>query len=123
MPKKAPPSPGIAPPGDAHGGSPTREMPTRDGVPREWPALKAARGQGWHLRGPTGATLGRNQQEKGKGERRAGRAQAAARRLRTCGPGATREGRAGREDLEVKRWQIVKKVIVRCPIYYGFIVG
>lgn len=31
--------------------------------------------------------------------------------------------RADREDLEVKRWQIVKKVIVRCPIYYSFIVG
>lgn len=67
--------------------------------------------------------MGRNHQEKEKGEGRAGQVEAAARRLRTCGPGATLQGRADREDLEVKRWQIVKKVIVRCPIYYGFIVG
>lgn len=87
------------------------------------PALKAARRQDWYLRGPAGASLGRNHQEKGKREGRAGEAEAAARRLRTCGPGATRAGRADGEDLEVKRWQIVKKVIVRCPIYYSFIVG
>ncbi|CAN8203129.1 unnamed protein product [Coccothraustes coccothraustes] len=98
--------PGISLRGDAHGGSPG--MPTRDVHARRGPlrmparrtGLKAARGQDLHLRGPTGASVGRNHQEKGKGERRARQAEAAARRLRTCGPGATREGRADREDLE-----------------------
>lgn len=53
--------------------------------------------------------------------RRGGGSGAEAPHLRTGSDPAGR--RAAREDLEVKRWQIVKKVIVRCPIYYSFIVG
>lgn len=120
MPIKGPPCRGYPLEGMTTAGHPPRGCPREMGSPR-MPArrtgLKAARGQDWHLRGPTGASLGRNHQGKWKGERRAGQAEAAARRLRTCGPGATREDRADREDLKVKRRQIVKKVIVRCPIY------
>lgn len=55
----------------------------------------------------------------GKGERSGqgeggGGGGAEAPHLRTGSYGAGR--RTDREDLEVKRWQIVKKVIVRCPI-------
>lgn len=122
--------------GAAHGENPLGECPQVDtelwdahegttipprGCPRRGTPENAA-WRGWRQpEGRTG-TCGRllDEESAGKRERRrrrAGREEAAARRLRTCGPGADRE------DLEVKRWQIVKKVIVRCPIYYGFIVG
>lgn len=105
---------------------PTEEHPSRACGPPRLPTrstgLKAAREQGWHLRGPRGRFFGEGESA-GKGERsgQGGGSGAEAPHLRTGSDPAGR--RADREDLEVKRWQIVKKVIVRCPIYYSFIVG
>lgn len=111
--------PGIPPRGDTHGKTPNPGVLTAGHPP--WGCAPGARGWGSPRAGLAPAGAQGQVFWGGSAGKGAGGAEAEARRLRTCEGGAA--VRAGGEDLEVKRWQIVKKVIVRCPIYYSFIVG